>query len=378
MLKIIADDKIPFLKGILEPYAEVSYVAGSDTTKDLVKDADALVTRTRTKCNNSLLEKSKVKMIATATIGFDHIDTDYCKENNIEWTNAPGCNSGSVKQYIASVLATLANKKNFQFKDKTIGIVGVGNVGSKVKDLAEALGMKVLLNDPPRKKNEKSKDFVELDVIKREADIITFHVPLQRDGEYKTFHLGDADFFKACKNDVVIINSSRGEVINNDELLQALQIGEIGDVVLDVWENEPDINLQLLNKSIIVTPHIAGYSVDGKANGTAMSVQAISKKFDLPLINWYPSELPQPKNPVIELDCTEQSEQQILISAILLTYNILEDDSRLREHPENFEKQRGSYPMRREFNAYSVHLKNSSNFLVDSLNKIGFNTVPII
>ncbi len=378
MLKIIADDKIPFLKGVLEPYAEVSYVAGSKTTKDIVSYADALVTRTRTKCNIDLLDGSNVKMIATATIGFDHIDTNYCEENGIEWTNAPGCNSGSVKQYIASVLATLASKKNFQFKDKTIGIIGVGNVGSKVKDLAEALGMRILLNDPPREEREGSDIFVDIEVIQKEADIITFHVPLQHSGVFKTFHLGDENFFKACKNEVVIINSSRGEVIDNNALLDVIKDGEIGEAVLDVWENEPGINLELLEKAIIVTPHIAGYSVDGKANGTSMSVQAISKKFDLPLMNWYPTELPLPQNPVIEFDCAEKGEQQIFVESILHTYDILEDDLRLRENPEEFEKQRGSYPMRREFSAYSIHLKNSSQFLVDSLNKIGFNTVPII
>ncbi len=378
MLKIIADDKIPFLKGVLEPYAEVSYVAGSETTKDIVSDADALVTRTRTKCNIDLLAGSKVKMIATATIGFDHIDTNYCEDNGIEWTNAPGCNSGSVKQYIASVLATLASKKNFQFKDKTIGIIGVGNVGSKVKELAEALGMRVLLNDPPREEREGSDIFVDLEVIQKEADIITFHVPLQLSGEYTTFHLGDEGFFKACKKEVVIINSSRGEVIDNNALLDAINDGLIGEAVLDVWENEPGINLELLEKAIIVTPHIAGYSVDGKANGTSMSVQAISKKFDLPLTDWYPTELPLPQNPVIEFDCAGKGEQQIFIESILQTYNILQDDLRLREHPEEFEKQRGSYPMRREFSAYTIYLKNSSQSLVDSLNKIGFNTVPII
>ncbi len=378
MLKIIADDKIPFLKGVMEPYAEVSYVAGSETTKELVSDADALVTRTRTKCNKNLLENSKVKMIATATIGFDHIDTNYCKDFDIEWTNAPGCNSGSVKQYIGSVLVTLSIKKNFQFKDKTIGIIGVGNVGSKVKDLAEALGMRVLLNDPPREKKENSDDFVDLAVIQREADIITFHVPLQHTGEYNTFHLGNEEFFTACKDNVVIINSSRGEVIDNDALFDAVNNKLIGEVVLDVWEKEPNINLKLLEKAIIVTPHIAGYSVDGKANGTAMSVQAISKKFGLPLVDWYPNELPEPQNPILELDCANQSEKDIFISSILHTYNILEDDFRMREHPEDFEKQRGSYPMRREFGAYSIHLKNSSQFLVDSLNKIGFNTVSVI
>ncbi len=378
MLKIIADDKIPFLQGVLEPYAEVSYVAGAKTTSELVKDTDALITRTRTKCNKELLANSKVKMIATATIGFDHIDTTYCKDAAIDWTNAPGCNSGSVKQYIASALSVLAIKKSYILKDKTIGIVGVGNVGSKIKELAEGLGMRVLLYDPPRAKVEKSDEFVELDVIQYEADIITFHVPLERQGEYKTFHLADENFLASCKNNVVIINSSRGEVVDNNAILKAIENDIIGDSILDVWENEPSINLQLLDKIVVATPHIAGYSVDGKANGTAMSVQAISNKFDLPLNNWYPTELPQPQHPVINYDCDGKSIQEILIAAILHTYNILEDDERLRKYPEDFEKQRGTYPIRREFSAYTVNLKNSSKFVVDSLNKIGFKAVELI
>ncbi len=378
MLKIIADDKIPFLQGVLEPYAKLFYVAGSETTSDLVKDADALITRTRTKCNESLLDGSQVKMIATATIGFDHIDTNYCANNNIQWINAPGCNSGSVKQYIASALAILANKRNYNFKDITIGIVGVGNVGSKVKELSEALGLNVLLNDPPRAKSENSDDFVDLNTIQKEADIITFHVPLQQEGEYKTYHIADDTFFKSCKNNVVIINSSRGEVVDNQALLNALNNKTIGDAVLDVWENEPDFDHELLNKTIIATPHIAGYSVDGKANGTAMSVQAISEKFNLPLTEWYPAELPLPENDLIQIDGADKMDQEILIEAILHTYNILNDDNRMRRDPEEFEKQRGSYPMRREFGAYSVELRNSSKFIVETLNKIGFNTVELI
>ncbi len=378
MLKIIADDKIPFLEGVLEPYANVFYVAGSKTTDELVRDADALITRTRTKCNKSLLEGSNVKMIATATIGFDHIDTTYCADNSIQWVNAPGCNSGSVKQYVASALAILAKKKNYNFNDITIGIVGVGNVGSKVKDLSEALGLNVLLNDPPRAKVEDSDEFVDLKTIQEEADIITFHVPLQKEGEHRTYHIADDDFFNSCKSHVVIINSSRGEVVDNKALLEALNDKVIGDAVLDVWENEPDIDNDLLNKTIIATPHIAGYSVDGKANGTAMSVQAISEKFNLPLTEWYPEELPLPQHELIKIDGADKTDQEILIEAILHTFNILDDDNRMRMHPEEFEKQRGSYPMRREFGAYRIELRNSSKFIVESLNKIGFTTVELI
>lgn len=377
-IKIIADNKIPFLQNILEPYAEVQYLPGADTGAEQVKNADALITRTRTKCTENLLQDSRVKIIATATIGFDHIDTQYCTQNKIEWTNAPGCNSGSVQQYIASALAILANKKQLTLATKTLGIIGVGNVGSKVKTIAEALGMRVLLNDPPRAEREGNHDFVDMDTILSESDIITFHVPLQRNGKYKTFHLGNHELFAKCKKQVTIINSSRGEVINNADLLDALNHNQIDEAILDVWENEPDIHPELLNNTLIATPHIAGYSVDGKANGTAMSVQAISRFFNFPLKQWYPDNLPEPANPVIELDAANQSLQEILIDCILHTYNIMEDDARLRNNPESFEQQRGSYPVRREFGAYKIRLKNASDFIKKNLNKIGFNDVEVI
>ncbi|GET29786.1 4-phosphoerythronate dehydrogenase [Prolixibacter sp. SD074] len=202
-MKIIIDDKIPYIKGALEPFAEVVYLPGSKTTPEVVKDAGALITRTRTKCNRELLEGSGVKFIATATIGFDHIDTEYCSETGIEWTNAPGCNSGSVEQYIASALAVLSQKRHFALSGKTLGIVGAGNVGKKVARIAGAYGMKVLLNDPPRERAEGKSNFVSLDEILAQSDIITLHVPLNMAGEDKTFHLADDAFFAKAKKKTI-------------------------------------------------------------------------------------------------------------------------------------------------------------------------------
>ncbi|WP_233145472.1 4-phosphoerythronate dehydrogenase PdxB [Labilibacter marinus] len=378
MINIIADNKIPFLEGILEPYANITYLAGAKTDADTIKNADALITRTRTKCSSENLAGSQVKMIATATIGFDHIDTAFCESNNIAWTNAPGCNSGSVKQYIGATLATIAHQLKFDLTDKTLGIVGVGNVGSKVADFAQAVGIKVLLNDPPRARKEGSQSFVELDELIEKSDFITFHVPLQRDGEDVTYHLGNTALFKQCKKDAIIINSSRGEIINNSDLLEAINKGLIGNAVLDVWENEPEMNLELLDKTIIATPHIAGYSADGKANGTANSVQAISKHFDLPLKNWYPDSIPAPAQACINIDASELNLQEVWIKAVLHTYSIQEDDTRFRTHPETFEHLRGSYPIRREFHAYKVSLKNGTQEMATCLNKIGFKAVHLI
>ncbi len=371
-MKIVADSKIPFLKGVLEPFAEVIYAPGNEISAAMVKDADALIVRTRTKCNASLLEGSKVKFIATATIGFDHIDADFCASKGIEWTNAPGCNSGSVMQYIAAVLAHLSNKYNFNYAEKTIGIVGVGNVGSKVARLASLLGMKVLLNDPPRERKEGKGEFVSLKRIQEEADIITFHVPLNKSGTDKTHYLFNEGFLGKLKAASIIINSSRGEVVSNAYLKQALKENKIKAAVLDVWENEPEIDIELLRLVDIATPHIAGYSADGKAMGTAMSVQALSRFFNLNLNNWFPENIPLPKDKNININAEGLTAQEVINKAILVTYNITTDDETLRNSIRTFENQRSDYPIRREFNAFKINLINDDNHNLKILNQLGF------
>jgi len=373
-MKIIIDDKIPYIKGALEPFAEVVYLPGSQTTPEVVKDADALITRTRTKCNRQLLEGSNVKFIATATIGFDHINTDYCSEAGIEWTNAPGCNSGSVEQYISSALAVLSHKHNFSLSGKTIGIVGVGNVGKKVARIAEAYGMKVLLNDPPRERAEGKGNFISLAEILEQSDIITLHVPLNMTGEDKTFHLADDAFFAKAKKKPFVINSCRGEVVETEALKKAFQADQIAGAVIDCWENEPDIDRELLEMVDIVTPHIAGYSKDGKANGTAMSVQAVSRFFDLGIDNWTCQNVELPASTKITIEESGKSTEEVLKEAVLKTYDIHEDDKRLRLSPESFEKQRGDYPVRREFPVYQITLLNSSPETMEQLKTFGFKT----
>ena len=375
-MKIIIDDKIPYIRGAFEDVAEVIYLPGSKTTAEIVRDADAIVTRTRTICNEKLLAGSSVKFIATATIGYDHIDTDYCDAAGIKWTNAPGCNSKSVEQYIASTLMVLAETKKLQLKDLCIGIVGVGNVGSKVAKICEIFGMKVLLNDPPRERAEGPEKFVSLETVKNEADIISLHVPLNTKGEDATFHMGDESFFSALKKKPVLINSCRGEVIKTDAVKKALKTKQISSFVCDCWENEPDLDLELLEMTEIATPHIAGYSKDGKAKGTSMSVQAISDFFGLGLNNWQPSGVELPTNPIIEIDGEGMSEQEIFSKAILHTYDIRHDDKLLRLSPEHFEQQRGDYPTRREFPAFTVRTQRVEEKTLEKLKQIGFNTAP--
>ncbi len=360
-MKIVCDNKIPFLKGALEPYADVVYLPGKDTTAEVVKDADAIITRTRTICNGQLLKGSGVRIIATATIGFDHIDTAWCEQNGIEWTNAPGCNSWSVQQYIASLLVSLSRTYGFEPKEKTVGVIGVGNVGSKVARIAALLGFKVILNDPPRQRQEGLRDFVSLEELIAGSDIISCHVPLQREGQDCTYHLFDSKRIASMRKDQILINSSRGEVVDNMALKQALANKSILAASLDVWENEPGIDAGLLDLLYTGTPHIAGYSLDGKANGTTMSVQAVARFLDLPCQDWEVTDIPLPAQPVeFTLDCTGKTPRQVLAEAIMYTYDIKTDDARLRADIGSFEKQRADYPVRREFPAFTVRLENDS------------------
>ena len=344
-MKIIIDDKIPYIKEAAEKIAdEVIYAPGKDFTRELIQDADALIIRTRTHCNRELLEGSKVKFIATATIGFDHIDTEYCKQAGIEWANAPGCNSASVAQYIQSSLLVWKSLQNKKLDELTIGIIGVGNVGSKVAKAAQDFGMRVLLNDLPREEKEGGTTFTPLERIAKECDIITFHVPLYKKGKYKTYHMADAAFFRSLKRRPVIINTSRGEVIETNALLNALETGAISDAVIDVWENEPAINIDLLDKVFLGTPHIAGYSADGKANATRMSLDALCRYFNIQTD--YQIIPPAPKQLQITADD--------LSDAYLQMYDPRRDSNALKTHPELFEKLRGDYPLRREKEAYVI------------------------
>jgi len=371
-MKIIVDDKIPYIRGAFESVADVIYIPGAKTTPEVVKDADAIVTRTRTVCNESLLKGSSVKFIATATIGYDHIDEEYCSQAGIRWTNAPGCNSKSVEQYIASALFVMAEKKGFLLKDKTIGIVGVGQVGSKVARVCELLGMKVLLNDPPRERTEGPEKFVSLQKIMSEADIITLHVPLNMTGEDATFHLADPLFFNSLERCPVVINSCRGEVMDSLAAETAIERGMVSGMVVDCWENEPNIDLHLLKLVDLATPHIAGYSKDGKANGTTMSVHAISRFFNLGLDNWQPSGIDLPANPIITINGEGLSEEKIIGQAVLATYDICIDDKALRENTGLFEKLRGDYPVRREFPSFTIQHKNVNQGTLDKLKLLGF------
>jgi erythronate-4-phosphate dehydrogenase len=377
MLTIVIDDHIPFIKGILEPFARIIYAKGGLIDRSLAMQADGLIIRTRTRCDAALLDGTPVKFIATATIGIDHIDTVYCDKNNISWHHAPGCNSSSVRQYIASALVSLATKHNLVLEGKKIGIVGVGHVGSKVAQLAQALGMITVLNDPPRQRAEKKGGFVTLEEIKNTCDIISLHVPLTLEGTDKTYKMADEGFFSSLGKMPLLLNTCRGDVVDTDAVKKALISGKISGFSADVWENEPAADLELLRMADIATPHIAGYSVEGKANGTAACVNAASHYFGFGLDNWYPPLLPGPENPVIVINHEGKPVSQILSEAILSCYDVMRDDALFRLDPSKFEILRNYYPVRREFGAFSLESKPLPPALRKALISIGFNlTTP--
>ena len=372
MIRIVADDKIPFLKGAVDGVAEVSYLPGAAiATKDLM-GADALMIRTRTRCNRELLEGTGINFIASATIGHDHIDADYCREAGIGWTNAPGCNSASVKQYMVSTLLWLAVNRGLKLRESTLGVVGAGNVGSKVAAAARALGMRVLVNDPPRERTEGPERFAPIEKILGESDVITLHVPLNTAGPDATFHMVDEAFISRAKKGVILVNTSRGPVVEEQALLKGLEKALVSEAVLDVFETEPDPDPALLDTLTLATPHIAGYSLDGKAKGTSMSLQAVSRHFGLGLDNWEPQGVPEPENPLLYGDAGSEEEPELLWGLYRQTYDVSADDRRLKEDPEQFEKLRGDYPLRREPEAYRVKLFPPYDEITTILQKLGF------
>lgn len=370
--KIVVDKDIPYIKGVFEPFATVVYEKGININNDIVKDADALVIRTRTKCNKNLLDNSGVKFIGTATIGTDHIDIDYCNTNDIYFTNAIGCNSGSVYQYVTRALFYLSLKFNFNLRDKVIGIVGVGNIGKKIEAFCKILGITCLCCDPPRERNEVETGFVSLETIQKKADIITLHTPLIKEGEDKTFHLINSQFLSGLTKEAIVINTSRGEVVDTECILKSTITRGVSAVVLDVWENEPLINKELLNKTIIATPHIAGYSADGKAKGTEMIVRELAHFFGLPLTNWEPKELLSVQNQEeIKLNNGDDLFSK-LNAAISHTYNIELESNALKRNPDRFEQFRAEYAVRREFSYYKISGLHLNKEEKEVFKKVGF------
>ena len=338
--KIVIDDKIPYIKETISKLTNRAvYIPGNMIGNDDIRDADALIIRTRTHCDAQLLKGSNVKFVATATIGYDHIDTNFMEQAGIKWINCPGCNASSVAQYIDAVLTLIKTEKHIDIQKQTIGIVGCGHVGRKVVEVARRKGMNILVCDPPRSDAEGEKGFVSMEQIAKEADIITFHVPLTKEGRYPTYHLANETLFDNLSKRPIIINSSRGAVVDNEALLYAINYNKVKDAVIDTWENEPNINKELLKRVWIGTPHIAGYSADGKTNADNMVISALCEFFSLPM---QPAICP-PEIPNADL-CPKNEDERTLFF-----YNPIPESNKLKLEPEKFEWFRNNYPLRREY-----------------------------
>ena len=349
-MKIVADIDIPFLEGVFEPYAEVLYKKGDKIVREDVIDADVLIVRTRTHCNEQLLEGTSVKMVTTATIGMDHIDLDYCASHGIQVANAAGCNAGGVMQYVFSAVYGVAARKGIKLDEATFGIIGVGNVGSKVEDLARYLGFNVLRCDPPRAEAEGQEGFCSLEYLLEHSQIVTMHVPLDE----TTRGMADETFFALMKPGAIFINAARGEVINEQALIAASP--KLGAVVIDTWCNEPHINEDLLEVADIATPHIAGYSYQGKENATIMAVRAVARYMGFKALRYYRPRYEEEGHEPVRLDLKGKTHGEIA-AVFQYNYPIFTDDFRLRMNPAGFEKLRAEYQYRREI----VYVEETTN-----------------
>lgn len=352
MLKIVADENIIFAKEAFSDLGEVILKHGREISNSDLKDSDVLMIRSITNVNEELLKNTKVKFVGTATIGTDHIDINYLDSNNIKFADAKGCNSDAVAEYVVAAIFYLASKYNIKLKNKTLGVIGCGNIGSKVEQIFYNLGLKVIVNDPPLEKKIKKENFVSLeDVLK--ADIITFHVPLNIGGEYNTFHLLNENNINLINDNSILINTSRGSVINNEHLLQLLEKKRIY-TILDVWENEPEININLLEKVDVATPHIAGYSYEGKVNGTKMIYDA-AVEFFLIKRKWKPDNSLFLKK-VIKIN-KNNFDEKLIYNQLSEVYQIEKDIKRMKkilkysdnERGKHFDNLRKEYPLRNSF-----------------------------
>ncbi len=377
-MKIIADANIPFVADCFSSIGEVKIVGGREITPGIVSDADVLLVRSITPVGADLLNGSKVRFVATATIGFDHIDVDFLRRNNIGFASAPGSNSNSAAEYIIAGLLEIGRKYDIDLEDKTIGIIGVGNVGSRVAKKCAALGMQIYLNDPPLQRETGEAKYLPLKEL-FDCDFITLHTPLTFEGVDKTYHLADEKFFKSLKERCVFVNASRGGVVDSNALKAAIRSGRLRAVVLDVWEDEPNIDIELLEMVDIGTPHIAGYSLDGKIAGMIMIYKAVCEYFGLEAEFEIEDFLPEPAVGQLRIEPNTDNEQAALANAVQKIYDIREDDVRLRrvcEKPvekrgELFDGLRKNYPVRREFQNTQIVIKEvSTEGTEDTENKL--------
>ncbi len=330
-MKIIIDRAIPLIEGVLEPFAQVEYCDGVAIDRDVVRDASALIIRTRTHCNQELLSGSSVKAVCSATIGFDHIKVEECEAMGIQVRRAAGCNARAVLQWFAASMKYLCEERGWSPEGRTVGVVGVGNVGSLIVQYAQLWGFNVLCCDPPRAECESDFISIDLEQMLPLCDVVTFHTPL----DSSTFHMLDSEMFALLPQGGVIVNSSRGEVVDSEALLASGR-----DFILDVWEDEPNISKALLDRALIATPHIAGYSIQGKARATAMVVNHLAEIFDIPLSGWQPD---------IEWCQEREISWEEMTSTIDNYFDIRALSGDLKASPNLFESMRNHYHYRIDY-----------------------------
>ncbi|MCF6268746.1 MAG: 4-phosphoerythronate dehydrogenase [Melioribacteraceae bacterium] len=372
-MKIIVDENIPFGREAFENFGKVELHNGREINASVCKNADALIVRSITKVNEELLDNSSIKFVGTATIGTDHINQNYLEKKEIAFSSAAGCNSYSVAEYVFSALTYFTNKYKFNLNNLSVGVVGYGNIGRKVAAIAEALGMRVVVNDPPLQRTTNERRFSTLEEALK-CDVVTFHVPLNKSGIDKTVHLLNKENINLIKEDVILINSSRGPVVSNAVLKKRLESKNNIHSVIDVWETEPNYDSELLRLVNIGTPHIAGYSYEGKVNGTVMIYNALSKHLGINP-NWKP-KLTEVVDNRIECSGKERVEE-LLLKIFNKSYNIIEDDELMRQgldlpidkKIEQFDSLRKNYKIRRELSNFEV-LLNSNNEKFRDLLKI--------
>jgi len=379
-LKIVADSNVLYAVEAFGRFGEVRVLPPDRITAESVRDADILLARSTVKVNAGLLDGSRVRFIASPIIGVDHVDFDYIKARGIEFANSPGCNANSVAEYVMAALIRLAAAKGVALEGLKLGVIGVGNVGGRVSAKAEALGMEVLWNDPPRRRETGDPRFLPLDDVLR-ADIVTLHVPLTFSGPDRTYRLADGGFFRKMRPGAWFLNTSRGPVVDEAALLRNVAEGRIGTLVLDVWDGEPRINLELLNRAEIATPHIAGYSFDAKVNGTVMIYRATCRFLGVEP-EWDPAPLlPPVEQPLITVAAGGRRDEEVLQDVVSRAYDITVDDRSLRrmadQPPEAragyFRKLRANYRVRREFPNFRVVVDGGSRDLAGKISGLGFS-----
>lgn len=378
-LKIVADVNIPYLPEAMKGIGEVTVLPSRSLTAEAVKDAELLFTRSTVKIGPQLLEGSKVRFVATATIGVDHVDFDYLQKKNIAFASAPGSNSNSVAEWFVNSLLTLAERKGFSIYGKTLGVVGVGNVGSKVARNAAALGLRVLFCDPPLARQSNEGKYLSLSTLLESCDILTFHVPLEKGGQDPTYHMIDEAMLARCKPGCIFINASRGPVVDGAALLRKMEQGRFTGVLLDVWEHEPIPEPALVHAVDLGSPHVAGHSLDGKANGTEMVYRAACAF--LGVAPTWRSSMSLPPTPVPSLSLSGAHDEALILQAMRSLHRVEDDDSFMRElatlPPEErgkrFSSYRNEYRPRREATYTKVSVPENNRWLREALRVIGFS-----